>query len=303
MAPIAVAYHNYDFSLYEEGNYSKINIWGFDTPVKHSDYSAEIVCMGRKKSSIGCLFWTALVLLVLVIFLFNKGTIESVIEKTGLLTYLKRDSKPDAEIVVKRTEEPSGTTENKPAPDTDTTKTPETRQIPGIETEPAPDAPDVVVVDKPPADTTAPSVPEPSRKLRRSRVFFVHVDEKGDVSLKGVVRPVYYVDSPLTDTLQSLLNGLTADDVRDGLLSLVPEGTKLRGIRINGGTAYIDFNEAFRFNSFGGEGYRSQLQQIVFTATEFQTVKSVQFLVNGERISYLGPESPFVGEPLSRDSL
>ena len=40
--------------------------------------------MGRKKSSIGCLFWTALVLLVLVIFLFNRSTIESVLDKTGL---------------------------------------------------------------------------------------------------------------------------------------------------------------------------------------------------------------------------
>ncbi|MBT3275632.1 MAG: hypothetical protein HN368_20925, partial [Spirochaetales bacterium] len=46
-----------------------------------------------------------------------------------------------------------------------------------------------------------------------------------------------------------------------------------------------------------------QLQQIVFTATEFQTVKAVQFLVNGERLSYLGPESPYIGEPLYRESL
>ena len=72
---------------------------------------------------------------------------------------------------------------------------------------------------------------------------------------------------------------------------------------VRDGTAFIDFNESFRFNSFGGEGYTSQLRQIVYTATEFQTVQSVQFLVDGERLSYLGPESPYIGDPLSRESL
>jgi len=259
--------------------------------------------MGRKKSSIGCLFWTALVLLVLVVFLFNRSTIESVIEKTGLLTYLKRDKQPDTDIVVKRTDEPSKTPET--APD----DLPESPQlVPADESQDVQTTPDIepetiVVTDGSTDDESTSSLPEPSRKLRRSRVFFVKVDEAGKVNLTSVVRPVYYIDSPLTDTLHSLLGGLSADDARGGLLSLVPEGTELRGITIRDETAYIDFNESFRFNAFGGEGYTSQLKQIVFTATEFQNVKSVQFLVNGERISYLGPESPYIGDPLSRESL
>ena len=257
--------------------------------------------MGRKKSSIGCLFWTALVLLVLVVFLFNRGTIESVIEKTGLLTYLRRDKQPSSDIVVERTEEPSAGSETIQDTVEDTPREIESEGL-TEEEKPAPEPTAVVVAEEEsPVESEPP--PEPSQKIRRSRVFFVHVDESGGVTLKGIVRPVYYIDSPLTDTLQSLLHGLSADDVRAGLLSLVPEGTELRGIAIREGTAYIDFNESFRFNSFGGEGYKSQLQQIVFTATEFQTVKSVQFLVNGERISYLGPESPYVGDPLSRESL
>ena len=259
--------------------------------------------MGRKKSSIGCLFWTALVLLVLVVFLFNKSTIESVIEKTGLLTYLKREKRPDAEIVVKRTEKPSGETETYPDEAPGTPQETVSGGESDRQAEPGSEPTTVVVVEEQPDDGSNLPPPEPTRKLRRSRVFFVQVDEQGTVTLTGVVRPVYYVDSPLTDTLQSLLNGLSADDVRNGLLSLVPEGTQLRSISIRGDTAYIDFNESFRFNSFGREGYRSQLQQIVFTATEFQTVKLVQFLINGERISYLGPDSPYVGEPLSRESL
>jgi germination protein M len=259
--------------------------------------------MGRKKSSIGCLFWTALVLLVLVVFLFNRSTIESVIEKTGLLTYLQRDGQPATEIVVERTEEPSEDPEATPKVTPDLQPNPPVEESQGDQddTQSIPDT--IAVTESESENTTAEPLPDPSRKLRRSRVFFVEVDEGGKVQLKSVVRPVYYVDSPLTDTLQSLLQGLSADDARGGLLSLVPEGTKLQGITIRGETAFIDFNESFRFNAFGGEGYKSQLQQIVFTATEFQNVKSVQFLVNGERVSYLGPESPYIGEPLSRESL
>jgi spore germination protein GerM len=259
--------------------------------------------MGRYTASIGCLFRTLLVLLVLVVFLFNRSTIESVIEKTGLLTYLQRDRKPVTEIVVERREEPSenpgANPEKTPAPQPDSpVAKPQDDQN---DTQTTQD--EIAVTDSESENNTAEPLPEPSRKLRRSRVFFVEVDESGKAQLKSVVRPVYYVDSPLTDTLQSLLQGLSTDDARGGLLSLVPEGTELRGITIRGETAYIDFNESFRFNAFGSEGYKSQLQQIVFTATEFQNVKSVQFLVNGERISYLGPESPYIGEPLSRESL
>jgi len=39
--------------------------------------------MARKRNTIGCLFYIALVLLVLVIFLFNRARVQQVIEKTG----------------------------------------------------------------------------------------------------------------------------------------------------------------------------------------------------------------------------
>lgn len=256
--------------------------------------------MGRKKSSIGCLFWTALVLLVLVIFLFNRGTIESVLDKTGLMTHLRREKPSDDALVVKRNDEAVDSIHEEDQAPVDAEVVPE-EQVSQDVSPPTPS--EVAVADEPEPEETESPPPQPSKKIRRSQLYFVFVDDEGRISLKPVARPVYYVDSPLTDTLASLLSGLSAEEVGDGLLTLVPEGTEIQGVRVQGGTAFIDFNESFRFNSFGGEGYRSQLQQIVFTATEFQTVQTVQVLVNGEKISYLGPESPFVGEPLSRDSL
>jgi hypothetical protein len=39
--------------------------------------------MAKKRRTLGCLFYIALVLLVLVVFLFNRGRVQEVLEKTG----------------------------------------------------------------------------------------------------------------------------------------------------------------------------------------------------------------------------
>jgi len=254
--------------------------------------------MAKKKSSVGCLFWVALILLVLVIFLFNRNTIETVLDRTGLMNYLSREKQPetspDVEVVVPDSE-----------PETvaiDSGNTGDGEEGPVVE----PDS-TIVVEEKPkqeePATPQPPVQSEPTSQVRRSKLYFVYIDGNSTISLREVTRPISFTDSPLTDTLQSLLKGLSSSELSKGLLSLVPEGTQIRSVAVRGDTAYIDFNESFRFNTFGREGYRYQLEQIIYTATEFQTVHNVQILIDGERLSYLGPESPFVGEPLSRDSL
>ena len=42
------------------------------------------------------------------------------------------------------------------------------------------------------------------------------------------------------------------------------------------------------------EGYVNQLMQIVYTATSFSTVNSVQFLIEGEKREYLGSEGQWI---------
>ena len=231
-------------------------------------------------------------LLVLVVFLFNRKTIDMVLDRTGLLTYLTRE-RPDEDppTVVRDEEEIPATTSEEL--DTDLQQ-----EMPSVVSEP-----EIVVADEPREEPETPDRPLSSEKLRRSRLFFVLVDSDGSISLEPIVRPVHYMDSPLTDTLQTLLKGLSSDEISDGLLSLVPAGTSLHGVAVRDRTAFIDFNESFRFNPFGEEGYISQLKQIVYTATEFHTVEMVQILINGDKIAYLGPESPFIGDPLTRNSL
>lgn len=253
----------------------------------------------KNKTSIGCLFWIALILLILVIFLFNRETIQNVLDETGFIEVLQNNrEKKEPEIEQVETED---------KPDEKITVTENTPETPEPETEePAvsEDENTVVTIEVEP-ETTEPlkapaEIPEPDKKVRRSKLYFIEISESGDISLKGIVRPVYFVDSPLTETVKTLLEGLSSSELNMGLISLIPEQTKLLSINIKDGIAYLNFSDSFRFNSFGKEGYNAQLKQVVYTATEFSTIKSVQILIDGVKIDYMGPEGVFIGNPLSR---
>ena len=132
---------------------------------------------------------------------------------------------------------------------------------------------------------------------------FIEIDGDGSINRKLVKRSVPKTDSPLTTAIKAVLAGPdTTKSEERTCISLVPEGTKLLGARVSGGVAYLDFNDAFEFNTNGVEGYNSQLMQLVYTATSFSTVNSVQFLIEGQKKDYLGSEGQWIGSPLSRTS-
>jgi len=239
----------------------------------------------------------ALILLVLVVFFFNRSRILRVLEETGFSTYLYREKPeaPDVQRVDPETETgPSAENDSPPGKDS------------GSQDEEKPvDDPSSVEIsvdireneqDKPPEDAE----PLIEKRMRKSAVYFIEVTEEGNIDLRKIIRPVYYNDSPLTETMIVLLEGLTAEELNQGLISLIPKDTQLQRVWIRESVAYLDFSEALRFNQFGTEGLLAELQQIVFTATEFQTVEAVQILINGEKIDYLSTEGIFVGEPLTR---
>ena len=102
--------------------------------------------------------------------------------------------------------------------------------------------------------------------------------------------------------INAVIKGVNEEESNRGLMSLVPEGSELLGATVSDGVALLDFNESFEYNNFGFQGTLYQLKQIVYTATAFPTVSSVQILINGEKCDYLGSEGVFIGSPLTRES-
>ena len=153
-----------------------------------------------------------------------------------------------------------------------------------------------------PSTTLVSTTIAPGVDSRQASLYFMKIEEDGVISSHEVRRMVAVSDSPLTDALTALLAGPSEGEIRSGLVSLIPRGTKLKSVNLRGSTALIDLGDAFMYNRYGSEGYGAQLKQIVYTATSFPSVQDVQILIEGQRKDFLGGEGVFIGKPLSRNS-
>ena len=230
----------------------------------------------------GFVFWLGLVTAVLVVFVFSRPTIERVLESTDFFAAVKPGN--GSSVVVLR---PSG---QPPARYANQRQASERAEAAGPAIEP--DAPQPVREEK-----RQPSVPQ-----RTARVFFVMVDENGEIRLQGVQRTVSADAAPLTSMLRELLAGPTDAEQRLDLISLLPEKVELHRVSVQDGTAIIDLGQGFRFSSLGQEGLLARLKQLVYSATDLPTVDAVQVLIDGTSVDYLGPEGIYIREPLTRDS-
>jgi hypothetical protein len=89
-----------------------------------------------------------------------------------------------------------------------------------------------------------------------------------------------------TAALDALLAGPTRAERAAGLTTQVPPGTRLLGVSIAQGVAHIDVSSDFE-SAAGSRAQQLRLAQVVYTATQFPTVKAVRFSVDGAPVSTL----------------
>jgi spore germination protein GerM len=137
---------------------------------------------------------------------------------------------------------------------------------------------------------------------RPVEVFFVGYDATGRT---GTVVPARRPAAPggtavrLRGALEALLAGPTADEERRGMRSEIPEGTALRGVRIERDVAAVDLTSAFARGG-GSSSMLARVWQVVYTATDVRGVSAVQITLNGQRVQALGGEGVAIGAPLRR---
>lgn len=84
------------------------------------------------------------------------------------------------------------------------------------------------------------------------------------------------VERVLIESLMNVPTGLAA-------VSPIPEGTSVKNVHTKDGICYVDFNEAFRINHYGGStGEMLTVYSIVNTLTELPNISRVQFLIEGD---------------------
>lgn len=138
------------------------------------------------------------------------------------------------------------------------------------------------------------------RHYRKSRLYFSVIQNDDKLKLVSVNRSISYIDTPLTETLKSLLAGPNSNEKSSKFITNIPNNTQLLSVSIKNNIAYINLSKEFEFNSYGKESTIAQIKQIIYTATEFSNVKSVKFLINGQAKTYLGGEGILINKPLAR---
>ncbi len=99
-----------------------------------------------------------------------------------------------------------------------------------------------------------------------------------------------------TAAMKSLLQGTK----EKGQIVVIPKQTKLKGVKVKGEVAYVDFSQDLVKHFTGGStGEEMLVGSVVDTLTEFSEIKKVQILVEGKEIETLAGHMD-LSEPLSR---
>jgi Sporulation and spore germination/Immunoglobulin-like domain of bacterial spore germination len=162
---------------------------------------------------------------------------------------------------------------------------------------------------EPPA--SSPSTGGPSASPRQTaaptpagttivRAYFVLGGEPGSVGLVPVLREVSETTAVARAAMNALLAGPSADESGERTVtSAIPDGTRLLDIAIRNGTATVDLST--EFDSGGGStSMQYRLAQVVYTLTQFSTVRSVIFQIEGETVTVFGGEGIVLDGPQAR---
>lgn len=103
----------------------------------------------------------------------------------------------------------------------------------------------------------------------------------------------------LAAAVRELLAGPTAAERGTGLVTAIPEGTRLRSLRIADGVVVIDLSHDIESGG-GSSSMLGRVWQIVYTATQFPQAPRVQLLIDGHTKSALGGEGVVIDRPLAR---
>jgi germination protein M len=151
-----------------------------------------------------------------------------------------------------------------------------------------------------PGDSPEPSEPTPG-ETTVVRTYF-HLD--GDVGTAGLVallREVPKTPAVGTAAMNALLAGPDPTDTGErAVSSAIPAGSRLLGLTIENGTATVDLSSEFESGG-GSMSVFTRLGQVVYTLTQFPTVQSVLFEIQGRPVTVFSSEGVLLDGPVGRD--
>lgn len=182
--------------------------------------------------------------------------------------------------------------------------------------EPSPDATPPVSSPSPsPPPTASPSAstspdstppPSPADTTIVRGYFFLADSPSGGRALVPVLFEVPATKAVATAAMTALLAGPGPYPAGAGAImrgyppgTSIPPGTRLLGIDIASGVATVDLSGEFESGG-GSASVLARLSQVVYTLTQFPTVTSVAFRIDGRAVDVFSSEGVIVDHPLTR---
>ena len=156
--------------------------------------------------------------------------------------------------------------------------------------------------DEPTEEATPTPNESPSDLEERSDVVEVWFQEPGPPKLMQNHEDIAPTQGIATKAMELLLAGPSIDLREGGIGTSIPEGTELLGLTIDQDAKVATVDLSGEFESGGGStSMRMRIAQVVFTLTQFDTIRSVRFEIDGEPRESMGGEGVSLMEG-TRDS-
>jgi germination protein M len=132
------------------------------------------------------------------------------------------------------------------------------------------------------------------------RAYFWLGGESGSAGLVAVLREVAGTKAIATAAMNVLLAGPTAAESGDRMITTaIPDGSQLIGLAIKDGIATVNLSSEFESGG-GSASVLTRLGQVVYTLTQFPSVKSVLFQIEGKTATTFSSEGVVLSKPVGR---
>jgi hypothetical protein len=166
-------------------------------------------------------------------------------------------------------------------------------------------------IELPSSEPTPAESPEPSLAPVESlgsgtgtvtlRAYFFLGSFVDNAGLVPVLREIPKTKAVGGAAMEALLAGPNDDELgaRPAMYTDIPDGTRFLGLTIDAGVATVNLSKEFESGG-GSANVLGRLAQVVYTLTQFPTIKTVQFQLDGVPVEVFSAEGVVLDHPVGR---
>jgi germination protein M len=146
-----------------------------------------------------------------------------------------------------------------------------------------------------PTQSTAPA------ETTTVRAYFFLGSFTHEAGLAPVLREIPKTQAVATAAMTALIDGPAKAEIETSpaMYTTIPDGTRLLGLTIANGVATVNLSKEFESGG-GSASVLGRLAQVVYTLTQFPTVKSVSFELDGQPVTTFSGEGVILDHPVGR---